>query len=617
MHVELAFGLLCASGLISQTPTKPAAQPAVTRTAPSRMTPLPQPKAAPATPPAATPSPAATTNPIPTSVVPPTEGTASATAEKKVIDRAQLRTEVEKALKDLSSIADKDLSATQKSLKELWAKRIELLDDWDKTVRSRDAARRPSPTPEREANDRKAELERVKASLEQLKSSPDSAYVDAFITPEIELTETKLAEMQEILNATKTTLKERAAELEKLRAEPAARTELLSTLRVAREKLHAQKTGDGTRRAEAESKLFKAPNEDARKIAREEFVNLRCEMGLTEDRLALTEACIDLETRRVPTCEVATQAAQSNVQLATQTLDALSKRYTYLAERMRSDLNFRAQMEARRAETLEDPIEKFKALRKVELLTIQALILEAEKTLSTNTTLTPEEQTILADRAQEDFEKLKRNVKENKVGGVLALRFNNDFRRISRERTTILRNELVSSAAANTFYENALTEAELACLNDAREDKFERDALIQSLPFDRRSDVKTLVIELEKKHNEALDKHRDILAKLLKRAESIHDQVNRRLKILDDHYSFIRANIFWVRDSEPLGPGTLPAARKEAARLFIAARDMAADPLDGKRWSNSGAEFYVALCGLIILPWPIMHIRKTIKPLCG
>ena len=49
---------------------------------------------------------------------------------------------------------------------------------------------------------------------------------------------------------------------------------------------------------------------------------------------------------------------------------------------------------------------------------------------------------------------------------------------VSRERALILRNEFVQSGAANTLYENALTEAELDYLNDEREDRFARDVFV-------------------------------------------------------------------------------------------------------------------------------------------
>ncbi|HEY2154569.1 MAG TPA: hypothetical protein VGH33_03000, partial [Isosphaeraceae bacterium] len=212
-----------------------------------------------------------------------------------------------------------------------------------------------------------------------------------------------------------------------------------------------------------------------------------------------------------------------------------------------------------------------------------------------------------------DLESLKQVVKENRVGGLVALRLNNDFRRLSRERATIQRNELAQASALNAHYENALTEVELNFINDARDDRFERDAFIETLAPARRAAAGTAIDGLDAKHKELLGKKKAVLEKLLDRAEKTHAQVERRLRTLDEQYAFIRTHIFWVRDSEPLGAQTLVQARRDLAKVAAAAARLAAEPLDRRLWSPTSAEFGLMVVALVILPPLIIYGRHRCK----
>jgi hypothetical protein len=527
-------------------------------------------------------------------------------------DPVQLRADVEKQLKDLTLVAEKDMTATQRSLRDLWNQRLQLLDDWDKSIKGRASVENPNPSPEREASERKAELERKTAQLDALKKSPDSVLPDAFRIAPDKVDDASLLEMRDAIDAIKASLKEKSTQLEKLRLEPPARTLALAEFRTNRDKLHTQITEQPTRRVQAEAKVIKSATEDARRIAREEMINFKCESGLAAERLHITEGCLALEVRRAATCEVATQAAQANVALGTATLAVLTERYKRIADRQKADLNLAAKTEEKKAQATDDPLDKYKALRTADLLSLQASILEDEKA-SSSPTLVPEEQKGLADKAEADFASLKQVVAENKVGGLVSLRLNNDFRRISRERAIIVRNELAQSSAANTFYENALTEAELNYFNDARDDRYERDAFIQTLPKSRHAAADAMIDEIERKHKELLTKRKDQLSKLLSKAEETHSQVTRRLRILDEQYTFIRANIFWVRDSEPLGPATIGQFRKESGRLLAALIKLSKEPFDRMQWTPISIEFGLAVAGLVAFPLIIVQARKSLK----
>ena len=179
----------------------------------------------------------------------------------------------------------------------------------------------------------------------------------------------------------------------------------------------------------------------------------------------------------------------------------------------------------------------------------------------------------------------------------------------------ILRNELAQSSAANTYYENALTEAELAYFNDARDDRFERDALIETLPPARRAAAIAAIDDVEAKHKTLLKGRRDVLDKLLAKAEGTFQQVARRLKILDEQYAFVRTNIFWVRDSEPIGPATIALARKDAGRLFNSVVRLGTEPLDRANWSPMSAEFALSGVVALLLPVGIWRGRVRLKAL--
>ena len=72
--------------------------------------------------------------------------------------------------------------------------------------------------------------------------------------------------------------------------------------------------------------------------------------------------------------------------------------------------------------------------------------------------------------------------------------------------------------------------------------------------------------ELEARHKALLNRRRNVLQKLARRAEDAHNQVLRRIETLDEQYAFIRTHIFWIRDAEPLGAATLAHARDDSIR---------------------------------------------------
>ena len=102
-----------------------------------------------------------------------------------------------------------------------------------------------------------------------------------------------------------------------------------------------------------------------------------------------------------------------------------------------------------------------------------------------------------------------------------------------------------------------LTAVELELLQDSLQDRYELDLLKESLPPGRREEGARLLAELEQIHRALLVRRREVLERLSDRTSRALDQIARRLAILDEEYAFIRTHIFWVRDQEPIGAGTM------------------------------------------------------------
>ena len=68
-----------------------------------------------------------------------------------------------------------------------------------------------------------------------------------------------------------------------------------------------------------------------------------------------------------------------------------------------------------------------------------------------------------------------------------------------------------------------------------------------------------MLADLERSHRALLVRRRSVLEHLTDCTAQTLDQIARRLAILDEEYGFIRTHIFWVRDQEPIGLGTIDA----------------------------------------------------------
>ena len=276
----------------------------------------------------------------------------------KALDALRERADADARLKVLERVADKDLTPAQKTLRDILNERIRLFDELRKASDSARAAEKPNPTPEAEATDRGAELERATALLNQAAKSSNVLLPDNFRNVPATLDDAKLAELRDTIESAKKALNDRTGEFDRLGTEPAARTALLKTLRAGRDAIRERVMALPARRLERETALSAATDDNARLIARDRLVNLAWEESVEKERLVAAEAAIALETRRAAILDVAIRAKEGNVKLAKMTVVALTDRYRALAERRKSDLNRAAADESSRAEKSGRPARK-------------------------------------------------------------------------------------------------------------------------------------------------------------------------------------------------------------------------------------------------------------------
>jgi hypothetical protein len=165
------------------------------------------------------------------------------------------------------------------------------------------------------------------------------------------------------------------------------------------------------------------------------------------------------------------------------------------------------------------------------------------------------------------------------------------------------------------YYEGALSNAETDLINVARDDRFERDSLRESLQSTPPARVMAEFDEIEAKHRALLERRRMVLETLADRTEQTREQILRRLRTLDEQYVFIRTNIFWVRDQEPVGTSIVGQAEREVELVARSLVRVAFEALDPKLRGRVSVEFAAACVALVGLPWPFLRIRKAARRL--
>ena len=519
-----------------------------------------------------------------------------------------LRAETVKRLGALPDPKAKEATAADKALREVLEDRRRLLDDWEKAAEARSSAENPKVTPEKQAADDKADLERARAMLDQAARNAEVLLPVSFRNLPAKVDEEARAEMKEAIAGAEAEL----ARLESAKAGPARKDGgPAAALRAERDKTF-QKVNSLKARTLERATAPADPNAKASDLAAETQVNERWELKVETEHLRAEEALLDLENRRAAGGGLAAQVLEFRTKLAQQTLDGMKSRYRAIAAREEQDLHRAAAKEQRRASKVDDPLERYRARRSAELLELEARLVREQDLKATATPPTLEQQRGLAERATTEFNTIKQLLDDGRVSHLDAIRLNNDFRRVGAERARIVREDLAVTANRLTAAENALSSVELELIYDARDDRFELDTLLEHLPPTRQARARALFEEFEKRHVDLLNRRRDALEQLAARAEQTHDQVLRRLKILDDHFGFIRTNLFWVRDEEPLGPETVGLLRREGWQLAKAGLHLAQEVGQRSSWGRLSAEFLSAVLGLVVLPWPLSRAHRAL-----
>ncbi|MDX2037464.1 MAG: hypothetical protein SFX72_12500 [Isosphaeraceae bacterium] len=569
--------------------------------------------------------------PMPPSAVQPAAPAASAIVGDPAVDAKVARADAEARLAVLPTpptpppagapapatpAAKVVITPQQKALRETLLDRISWLDALDRAAHELDAAVHPQPDPDKEAADRKADLERAKAVIEAAAGDPRGLLPERFRAGSTPTGDAALAELSEAIETARAELKERSDEVEKLRGKPGRPASAgIAALRSERDKAAQRVASLPARRTEREKALAEATNTDARDLARDRLIAFAWEARAEERRLEAIEARIKLEQKRTDVAGITLQARELQARVAKLTLEQLQTRYRSVSDSRESNLQRAAAHEADRAHRSEDALERFKAGQQARILELEAELTGDERSLAANPKISLLEQTQLADRAAAELADLQALLEDDKVSSLDALQLNNDFRRVLRERSLIQRRELADAAAILAHYENELTELELELLSDARDDRFELENLLTLLPEERHDDARKLVDRLDHDHRTLLVKRRVVLDKLVGRAKATHTQVLRRIQILDDQYAIVRTTLFWIRDAEPLGPGTLSQAKRELRQVGPAAVRLVAEPFDRRLWSEPSVEFGLASLGVVTLPWVILSIRKALRGL--
>jgi len=529
-------------------------------------------------------------------------------------DAAAARALAKERLKTLTQPAEKADTAQNKGLREVLEERLRKLDEWDAASKARDEAEHPAQLPEHQASELKAKLERVRASLDRSAKNSTILLPDTFRGRIDKISTDTLSEMKQAIETAKEELQKATADLDDFRSNPERNaSNALADLRAERDRMHQKCTTFETLRAEREAAVTKADSAEAREMASERLINFDWESRVETERLRTKEAEIELRTKLSALDEPELQLREARRELAKRALDAIQSRFQQVVDRQQTELKQAVAHEQVRAEAASDPLERYRAFRNAELLELKALALKDEQTLSISPAMSLETQTELADRAERDFASLQQFVKESRSSALVALRLKNDYRRVWIERSQVARNELDRATNEITRWDNALTAVELDIVSDSRDERYVLDRLLDALPLARRPDALALAAAVDAERRIYLERRRTTLQKIVERAQGIHNQVQRRIQILDDQYAYVRTHILWMPDTEPIGRATLSAIPREFRRLARSVIRIAWEATDRSNWGQVTPEFALLLLLALVLLWPLHRARLLLN----
>jgi potassium efflux system protein len=500
----------------------------------------------------------------------------------------------------------------KKPLPGLLADRLRWLDEFEAASTALQKATHPEPSPEQQAAEAKTELDRLQTLLAQANQSPDSLLPALFRNKTSKVTAALASEMKDAIETTTNEWKEWKAKLETLQSEVEKTNTLKSPQRAERDVLFQRVTALAAKSREFQSAVTDAQTIEDRRLANERLTNFEWEWRVEALRLKVAEARLALETKLAAVRDLKLEICRTHLHLAAKLLEPMQARYRAVADDQERDLNLAKTKEENKARSSDDPIERFRARSAAELLALETLVMRSEQALVMSPRPSYEEQKTLADRADVDFANIKELLDDGKVSRLDAVRLNNEFRRIGPERDRLLKNEMAAVESQLQYYEETLTSVELELLQDSLRDRFEHDLMRERLPKERTAEGEALVNELVRKHWQLLKRRQRALEKLTENASHTLVQVTRRLAILDQEYGFIRTNIFWVRDQEPVGVLTLTQGARELNVLLKGLVRLMRETVNPKLWGQPSGEFLFAVTGIFLVPLALLRLRRVL-----
>jgi hypothetical protein len=481
-------------------------------------------------------------------------------------------------------------------------KRVELIDKWRKQRDARLAALHPQVDPKAQAEEQKKELARLEAKLKRAEADPTTLLPEVFLANSATIDDALLEKMKEALDSARNDLDDRKT------ADKALDDDFDKTKRdveaLKAERIKAQRTLESleAQMGDKQAAVAAAARADDVALAKQKLINYQWELRIARERPAAIEARATLGTELGRAFEVQAKVLDVQIELAAKTVEQMNQRYKSLLDRRRADLQAAAVRAERSAEKSKDPIERHRAKRSVELFELEQQILIDEQRAATNVYLSPQELTVLADRAEADLEHLKKLANEVERDAHIAARLNHEFRRMGSNRSARVRDDLARASFQLNYLENELTEVERTLLDDAREDRFELEALLSAIPESRRKAARAVVDSIEAERRGLLDRRRRVLENMVERAESAHKQIVRRLRAIDEKYAFLQSRVFWIRDAEPLGAESIEPLRREVVRVVGAVDGIFDDVVDRSMWRRTSSEFVAAVALTIVVP---------------
>jgi len=503
-------------------------------------------------------------------------------------------------------------SAVHKPIPALLRDRLHWLEEYDTAFAALQQATHPEPSPESQAGEAKADLNRLEAIIAQAAKAPETLLPACFGRSSNQGSIVLSTEMKDALEATTNEWKKWKLKIDSVRGLIANWEGLQNARRAQRDKLFQRVTSLKAKTEEFKEAVTNAQTAHGRQLAQERLVNFEWEARVESLRLQVIEAEIGLEVKLADVRELTLHVCHAHIKIAERALEQMRARYRVVAEDQDRDLKQAAAKEESKARLSEDPLERFRARHTAELLVLEAQVLKSEQAVATSPSPSPDEQRSLADHALRDFEQIKGLLDDGRVSRLDAIRLNNDFRRIGPERDRLLRNEMATVEAQLQFFEDALTDVELELIQDSLHDRFEHDLMRERVPPSRRSEGESLSSELERKHRALLVRRRVALEKLSDRASHTLHEVMRRLGILDEEYGFIRTHIFWVRDQDPIGLSTLAQGAREVNYLLNGLLRLAQETVNANLWCRPSAEFLVTALAVIALPMMLLRLRRAL-----